>query len=211
VLATERVPQRLRPVVRDAGNRLRYGADAPRYAERIWVRPAELHERVLGSRRLWSGQVRDGDWDRHREPVGSMPKVQACIDRWVHGHRWEDTGAYTWMMRLIEDRGRAKDGCETYEDVVARYAQLDRVFEQVRAEGRLRRRSEVDPPGFRELGGVLVNVDRDGAPVAGGGGWHRLAMARILELPLIPAQVGLVHRAALPGWRRRFTRVGVFV
>ncbi len=201
----EHVPHRLRPPLRDAWNRLRHGPEAPRYAERLWVRPGEVEERVSTSRRLWTGRVVAGDWDLERAPLDTMPKVQACIERWELGRDWEATGVYATMQRLIEERGRPKDGCADLGDVVRRYERLDAIFERVRSEGRLRTRAELGD-GFRELGGVLINVDRHGRPVAGGGGWHRLAMARILALPVMPAQVGLVHRDALPGWRERFTR-----
>lgn len=200
----ERLPHRLRPPVRDAATIARHGRGAPRYAERIWVDPAELDEYVPDVRRWWSGRVLGGGWDTVRARVDEHPKVRVCDDRWRHGRSWAQAGAYAQMLRLIEERGRPKDGCADLDDIVRRYRRLDTVFEQVRAEGRLRTRAEAAPGEYRELGGVLVNIDRHGRPVAGGGGWHRLAMARLLELPLIPAQVGVVHAAALPVWRDRF-------
>jgi hypothetical protein len=193
---------RTRPALRDAGNRLRRGRHAPRFAERLWVVPAELDERVFGVARHESGRLVGGDWDLVREPVEAVPKVASCLARWGDGRSWEDAGAYAFAMQVIAERGRL-DGCTDLDQVRDRYDRLDAVFVQVRREGRLRTRCELDPVAFRELGGVLVNVDRHGAPVAGGGGWHRLAMARVLDLPVIPAQVGRVHATAPAGWRDR--------
>jgi hypothetical protein len=134
-----------------------------------------------------------------------MGKVAACMARWGEGRSWEEAGAYARSLRAIAKKG-SLDGCRTLDDVVQRYLKLDEVFARVSNEGRLRTRAELEgPAAFRELGGIFINIDRDGRPVAGGGGWHRLAIARILHLPVIPAQVGLVHPAALPSWRQRFS------
>ncbi len=40
---------------------------------------------------------------------------------------------------------------------------------------------------------LQINIDRDGNPVHIGNGRHRLAMAKILDLPLIPVKLGAVH------------------
>jgi hypothetical protein len=197
----EQVPHRLRPVLRDVHNLVRHGSSAPRFAQRLWIDPRVVDERVADSRRLFSGRVVGGDWDRHRDPVETHPKVRACVDHWRHGVSWRDTGVYDLLLRLIAERGRPKDGCADLDDVIARYRVLDTIFAQVRDEGRLRTRAQLDPGAYRELGGVLINLDRDARPVAGGGGWHRLAMARVLGLARIPAQVGLVHVDALDRWR----------
>lgn len=193
-------------LARDTSNIARYGPQAPRYAQLIWVRPADLNRRLIksGKRSLRHnvGQIIGGDWDLHVEPMLSSGKVHAAVEHWRDGIPWEDTGAYDIMMKLIEAYG-SFDGCRTFEDVVARYKLLDEIFSVVLSEGRLRPRHELAEGRFRELGGVGVHIDRRGSPIWGFSGSHRLAMAHVLELPRIPAMLAVVHQDAMPNWRSR--------
>jgi len=108
---------------------------------------------------------------------------------------------------MIALHGGRFDGCETLEDVVRRYERLDEVFDQVRREGRLRTAAELGG-SFRERGGVYVHIGRHSQPVFSLRGNHRLAIARILSLSLMPAQLGVVHPEALPNWRRTYSQRG---
>ena len=49
---------------------------------------------------------------------------------------------------------------------------------------------------FRERGGILVHIGSDGEPCFAGAGYHRFAIAKILNLRF-PAQIGCVHIEAL--------------
>jgi hypothetical protein len=122
-----------------------------------------------------------------------MPKMGISRLHWEQGLSWEETGAYEHVLARVAASGRPFDGCRDARDVVRRYTALDEVYDTVRAEGRLRCRDELGPGGYRERGGIYVHVDRDGNPIFGGGGTHRLAMALILGLRRVPAQLGVVH------------------
>jgi hypothetical protein len=193
----------------DTSNAVRFGSNAPIFAELIWVDPQTcdhaLNEAALGPfPRSLSGQVAGGDWDLDVRRVEEIPKVAFGIAHWGDGVPWEETGAYEYLLRLIAERGRPVDGCSTLDDIVARYARLDEIFDQVRRENRLRTRGQVKPTCFRERKGVYVHVGRGNQPIFGGGSNNRFAMARVLGLPTMPAQVGRVHREALPHWREVF-------
>jgi hypothetical protein len=41
-----------------------------------------------------------------------------------------------------------------------------------------------------------VHIAKNGKPVFGGNGFHRLTMAKVLELEEIPICVGMVHKGA---------------
>lgn len=188
---------------RDTLNRVHYGEHAPRFAELIWVDPRECQvcPTWIGSYR--SGEVVRGEWDLGARPLHEHTTVQWCRQRFELGMSWEQTGAYAHMRRLIRESGRARDGCITDADIIARYERLDALFRQVQEEGRLRPRSELDDDAFRELGGVLIHIGRDCRPLLGCSGGHRLGVALSANLPLIPASIGVVHRQALSDWHQR--------
>ncbi len=193
----------LRWWARDAVNVLTFGPEAPRFAELIYVPTAACTAALkpyVGHRKN-SGKVMEPSWTPEMQPVESVRKVEICLRHWREGMSWEDAGAYENAARKIAEKGNA-DWCTTLEEVVSRYENLDRVFEVVRAEGRLRATGRVGVRGGRVLDGTLVHIDERGNPIAGGGGWHRLGMALALDLPEFPAQIGMVHPQAIPEAQR---------
>ena len=116
----------------------------------------------------------------------------------MNGVTWEDTGIYEHMAALIAERGREVDGCINRDDIIDRYNRLDSIFDQIKMERRLRTRQELDPRNFREVGGIYVHIGPAGELYFGGGGCHRFAIARVLKLPMVPAQIGCVHQSAIP-------------
>jgi len=93
-------------------------------------------------------------------------------------------------------RGEDWAGCRTVEDLHRRYQALDEMFRQTKAIGRLKTRKELDASAFREEGGILVCIGARGEPLLYDG-FHRLAAALVLNLTLIPAQLGYVDARAL--------------
>lgn len=191
-----------RKVCRDIVNRIRFGAAAPLSDMTIYGVPREITEFYAPGggyprlRRQQSGMVLGGDWDLRRTDVEGNIKMISCRMRWEGGADWRDTPIFQRMLDEIA-AGEAPDDCKSPEDVAARYVALDRVFAQTRERGRLLTRSELPGHFRREHGGVLLHVARDGTLLRAGGGQHRFAIAKILDLPEMPAQLGVVHRDAL--------------
>lgn len=194
---------------RDVGNRRRFGRHAPRFAQLVWVDVAACDEALDIFEPDRSGEVVGGDWERAARPLEGDWDVIACRAHFEDGVTWEETGVYGHVIAEIAALGGRKDGCETLDDVVRRYDALDRLFECVGREGRLRSRRELPRTSFREHGGILVHVGRDGRPIFGRQGCHRMAIARIQRLPVVPAQLGVVHPDALSP--RHHTRQGWFI
>lgn len=199
----ERFPRyACRAFLRDTRNRIVHGPEAPRYAERIWVNPQECAGCLVGLGDRYSGRVITGPWPprggRFRAIVGNE-KVRSCLDHWVKGVPWEETGIFDFLERKIENsRWHVFDDCRNREDIEKRYAKLDRVFEKVRKEGALKINSEVDSWAFREKDGVYFHVGPGGCYFFGSGGCHRFAMSLALGLTRIPAKIGCVHISAIP-------------
>lgn len=184
------------------GDRRRHGSATPRRHELIRVDPLACSRATLYFHKAYSGAIRAGDWDRDARPIDELDRMRFCRSHWEDGVPWEDTGAYEYVLDRIREKGRPIDGCRDLDDVRRRYERLDRVFDQVRREGRLRTQAEMRPRAFREYGGIYFSVGRDGEVIFTGYGHHRLAMARVLGLASVPGAIGYVHPAAMPDWRR---------
>ena len=190
----------------DFKNKIRYGPAAPKFAERIWVDPKQcnrylphnLTKKLFGkSKRKVSGKVIESRWPLEQaKPIFNLPKVKFCIEHWTHNIPWEDTGLYDFMENHIREYG-SMDGCYNLKDIKKRYEYLDRVFEQVKQEGRLRTREEIKPGSYLEQDGIIIHIGPEGEPFFSRGGNHRFAMAWVLNL-IFPAQIGCVHISAIP-------------
>jgi hypothetical protein len=187
---------------RDITNALRYGPKAPKYAELIWVRPREVRHALVGRSDYvrCSGKVTDIEAHFRLVDLEATPRMQSSLAHWVDGVPWEDTRDYAVMLDAIR-HGKDWAGCRSEEDLGRRYGNLDAVFEEARSSSRLKTRKELDPRAFREEGGILVCIGGQGEPLLYDG-FHRLAIALILDLPIVPAQLGYVDRNAVDSLER---------
>lgn len=183
-------------LLRDCSNLIRFGRDAFLAGQRVWIVPREIRKEVrLAYSRAHTATIRGGSWDEYSRPVESNP-------------------VYSEMRRLLQSVGMMQvSGAEVqgFENLglgtqdAARMSietspasnreGLLRLITDVRSLGRLRTREELG--GFREFYGVYIHIGRTGEALFGRGGQHRFAIARLLDLPLIPAQIGIVHDCAV--------------
>lgn len=184
-------------------NILKYGYYAPRYGERLWVNPADIKLSIgqkkrikhFGSKRVFNGSVIEGNWDQEGKCIYSKNVYKACYEHWVNGVKWQDTVMFNKMIKRIK-AGEKVDQYDTIHSLKKRYERLDKIYDQVKQERRLRCSEEVEGSKrlfAKGLSDIEVFIDREGKPLHGRGGNHRLAIAKILELPLIPVKLGAIH------------------
>ncbi|MCC5960513.1 MAG: hypothetical protein JJU08_14370 [Rhodobacteraceae bacterium] len=172
-------------------NLAKYGVDAPRCNQKVWIAPFvdDIFHGKLRSHQgeFLSGKVLTSDWPFKKDRLlTKQGKMRICYRRWVDGMTWEDAGAYKWMEQSIEEHGIV-DGCKNREDIVERYERLDKVYHDVKSAR-----------GFHDDFYVNVHIGPDGTLFFGhGGGAHRIAIANILKLP-VRAKIGLVHFDGFP-------------
>ena len=183
-------------LARDAYNLVHYGNMAPRFAERIFVDPKSCEYAIrLGSQVFSSGRVlRESIVFEKKNILRDEPLISGCLAHWINGQDWDSTGLLQRLTKQVKEVG-VVDGCRSEKDVIERYERLDHLFDQVKKEGRLQ--SKLELGGYREMGGVLIHIGPDGEFYFGGNGNHRLAIALVLELDEIPAQLGSIHIEAL--------------
>lgn len=186
--------------IRYAKNRWRYGPEAPRPDERLWVNPLSVKQMYRRKDRTiqrlnnrYSGVVLAGDWDLDRLKLWRSPKYRACWRHFNKGFTWEETGIYAYSLRRIAQDGHI-DRMTTLAEVKERYARIDVMMADIQKEGKLRSAS---PSKTHEKRGILMHIDRNGKLLFGNEGYHRLALARIAKLPIIPVRLGIVHPDAL--------------
>ena len=181
-------------------NILKYGLNAPKKYEQIWIDPLEVSrlvnkeeiEKVTGNNRNdSSGMVIDWNQIENTVPLTSEFRIQYCFKHWKEGSTWDEIGVFDYMSRTEKYRSWP------LQKIKDRFIEFDRIFDQVKKDNRLKSRKEIYPENYREKGGIMVHVARNGEIFFAGIGFHRLAMSQILELEKIPACIGVVDKHAI--------------
>ena len=192
---------RLEVYRRDLTNKLKYGKHAPKHLETIWINPQQVDSfipkeeilRVTGkSRKEASGCV--VEWTNVSKiiPLENDFRYRYAFERWRDGKSWEDIGVYEYMKNETK---KYKD--MTRAQLEERYRNFDLLFEEVKNDGRLKPRTEVEPTAFREENGILIHIGEAGNLYFGGVGFHRFSIAKVLKFNTIPACIGIVAKSSI--------------
>ena len=188
---------------RDFKNKVKYGLEAPVYAERIWINPSMFTEAVFMSSR--KAREESGQVLNEFPPVGAkivsiydLPKIKSSFEYWNEGQPWEKTEYF----RRYKDKHQEK-----YIRTINKYINgfYDVLYEEVKKEGKLKTMKELKRRNFREEGGVLIHIGPKGKLYHGNAGNRRLSIAILLGLDMIPAMIGYVHKDGIkymPGLRK---------
>lgn len=170
----------------------------PRKAIRWGGRPAGGEARRGGGH--GAGLIFDGDWDMtDRRPIDAYLSdyiySRTVLDVLRDGLPYRQTQQYQEMLALVRSGATHEwqaRGCRTEDDIAAYFEAMHRTFEQIRLHGYRTQVELGEPDPFNE---IKVFVDRYGElHKQQGAGHHRLAMATILEVPVLPVLVMGVHR-----------------
>lgn len=193
-------------------NRLFYGPDAPLFGEQVWIKPRKEVRRALRGNFIRFFKSRASPkWLFHNRgyvvntpfpekfciTVEQLPKFSYMVNRFQNGLPWSNTG----LKEFIDARHAIKDSETSFSSSAyyfeTRKRELDLLFTAIQREGRVKDNAELDAldiPGKRAE--QLIHLGPDGEIFFSGGGWHRFAIAWILDLPY-PVTVGLVHRCGI--------------
>jgi len=157
------------------------------------------------------GDVRDGDWDRkspetdgilYADTVSETLLYQGMQNRFLDGKRWEDTDFFYEIVDRVERGQRLWHGCETQSDVKRRCQHIDDLYDRIRSNGYQTQQNlhglkpEISAAfGFlnSRLEEITVDIARDGEFQIVDSR-HRLMIARILELDIVPITVLVRHK-----------------
>lgn len=193
----------LRALHRDRENRAVFGTVAPRTAELIWVDPKKIN--------FYMGQLPEGlnirrtsgrivDFERRGlsfSPLEDVIPVKSSLMHWRDGLPWEETPDFINRMMRVKFF-RAGISHNTKSAITRRYRKLDELYRRIEKERAFKTQKQLKPWNFREYGGVQIGIDAAGRfAVMRGSGLHRITIAKLLDLPYIPAMVGLVDVNAI--------------
>jgi hypothetical protein len=142
-------------------------------------------------------RILDGDWDLADNRFEDRSSCGMLKQHFVDGIPWLDTSYYQTLLKKIGENGSYWNDCCSEGDVQARCAYLDQLYTSIKNTGyRIPEGLKYGESGIT-TGSVpleiAVNIGRDGRFLFWDGR-HRLMIAKILELPLIPVRVVVRHK-----------------
>ena len=155
----------------------------------IWVRPDDIIYKIRGDHDLHANDILAGDWDLDRALLVDSIKYQSICKHFRDGVAWEDTelfGDYAARFR----RGEIVRGTQSLARLKRQYdTRVEAVFRDLGATGfRIARDLLGRPTNLPH-----VHIGRGGEILYGTKGNHRLAMAKLLSLRVIPCHVRARH------------------
>jgi len=167
----------------------------------LWVNPNQIihtaHLYNYGGREELC-YVIAGDWDLPKYLFDDKPIVKMMYEHFAHGIEWKKTTPYSEILRRVKERGQSWTKCFSEADVVSRCAYVDNLYFDIKEngyrvpEGILFGVSGI-AKGYTSGGEVTVNIGRNGN-ILYQDGKHRLTIARLLNIPLIPVHVLVRHQ-----------------
>ena len=146
------------------------------------------------------GMVAGEDWDRSEnvEPIENHWIVRGIRQRFEQGKEWENTDYYSYPAQKFEEGKSSMANCRSIgEWREKRCAYVDRLYADIRDNGYRSETKHGDRnesyPGKNSAGlEVTVSIGREGSILLSHGGFHRLAIARVLDIE-IPVNVRCRH------------------
>ena len=198
-----------RAAVQDLTQLIKYGLNAPKLCERVYVDIRKVNLWLPPNGDWWreSGRVLGGYWEDGIESLETNRTLTYSKMHWQEGQDWvniretllKEGSAGVAEFAVLESLGSSS---ETKRNVAkARLASYQKLYLELAATKKFKSRSELLVPHFREHGGILIHFDSKGRLIFGARGNHRFAIAKLLDLARVPVMVGLVHPEIESIWR----------
>ncbi|MFM8520920.1 MAG: hypothetical protein ACKOBK_02225 [Acidimicrobiaceae bacterium] len=198
-----------RAMVQDVTQSIKFGFNAPKLCERVYVDIRKVHLWLPPNGDWWreSGRVLGGDWEDGIESLETNRTLTYSNMHWQKGQDWlsiretllREESAGVAEFAVLESLGSLSESKRS--DAKARLESYEKLYLELAATKKFKSRAELPVPHFREHGGILIHFDSKGRLIFGARGNHRFAIAKLLDLSRVPVMVGLVHPEVRSTWR----------
>jgi hypothetical protein len=137
------------------------------------------------------GEIVTGDWDRNTKQIATHRKFRSIRQHFEEGKSWNETPVYRFLEEYVQNEGPI-DGVESVQEIDQRYDQLEEVYHTIENEG-YKTQQEIDTQQsvFDE---ICISIGRSGEMIFNCSGWHRLSIAKVLDVDEIPVYVLFRHK-----------------
>ena len=162
----------------------------------VWVSPRKVYlvSSLPETRRRelirHDGATLGGDWDQKIDSrrFEELDVYKAFRERMIHGRPWGETTFYNRVVYAIRN-GESKWKCETEEQFQSRCMSLERLYRSIAESGY---KSQTELKTGESKHEICVAMNRDSGLVFLDGR-HRLAIAKLLDLRIVPVRIAVYH------------------
>ena len=164
----------------------------------FWINPKKIQYISLKEFDIFNykGRIIGGDWDLLDRPFDELDVYVAFKERFIEGKKWETTLFYQRIIHEIENGKYAWD-CKNNIDFDKRLKKIELLYENIKTNG-YKSQQELfsdNPNPIKLEDEIAVNIGRHGDLLFNNGA-HRLAIAKLLNLPQIQIKITVRH----PKW-----------
>lgn len=199
----DKIPFHYKIRYRNKLNYIKYGVSTEPLTI-YWVDPTDLQWKIdYFSREKKIGTVKGGDWDKNKTKFDNSVTYIGLYERFVEGCDWEQTQYYDRAKKLIE-QGETPCGYSSIDLFREhRCSYIDQLYQNIKENGyktqnelngkkRDTIRHDTAPNSHIKTHEIGCNIGRDGKLLINTG-YHRLSIAKILDLDQIPVQIIVRH------------------
>ena len=165
----------------------------------FWLDPEmiELCSQTEFSVRDFKGKVIGGDWDQTQKRFDELDIFIALKQVCIEGQKFSSTYFYNQVLDELNN-GEIRWGCTNIDEFNSRCDDMIRLFQDIQRDG-YKLQSELvnikHGSRFDTADEVGVCIGQDGKILFSDGA-HRLAIAKLLNLPVLPVKISVRH----PEW-----------
>lgn len=174
----------------------------------LWINPDQIKYSLTSegsnySRDYIKPRVRAGDWDKKAVVFEDKEVFKSLKMRFEENKRWEDTPKFQSSLESIKgEKDRYHYKASNEEELRESFDRIDELYNQIQENGYKTQRevnsgssvhSSVIDEMLPSVNEIIVSIGRGGQILLEDGN-HRLSIAKILGLDLIPVRVLVRHK-----------------
>ena len=169
----------------------------------LYVDPSDIIFKTL-DRFRHRGWVVSGDWDRQLSRIDDSVVYLCLRRRFIDGESWKESGYVDYAKKQIQSNAIAW-GLSSEEQIKDRCVHLDNLWKSI-SNGGYKTQQELIKENFEDvfsknvdeihprLNEIGIDIGRDGKLLWNRVGYHRLILAKLIDVDQIPVLVYRRHR-----------------
>jgi len=141
--------------------------------------------------------IQAGDWDLKKANLSDKLQYKIVHELFVEEKEIEALSCFGDLLLKASKANKDLSTQEATELVVKKYQQLQSTYDRIKKNG-YRTQKELNKSGINRFNTwydeIRISIDRNGEYILSGSGNHRLMIAKLLQLDLVPAILVRIHR-----------------
>ncbi len=140
--------------------------------------------------------IQAGNWDLKKASLSDKLQYKIVQELFVEGVDIKDIPCFDDLLLKAKGGNSSMSTEDATELVLKKYQKLQNIYEKIKKSG-YQTQKELNKSGVNRFNTwydeIRISIDRDGEYILSGSGNHRLMIAKLLQLDLVPAILVRIH------------------